>query len=169
MRPFFRLSSSALLVLLLAACVNRERLSSNVTTLNREVASYEDQTLLLNIVRRSLGEPMHFIAVPIIRDRSTTNVGANLNIPFGAAAPERSEISPSISLDERLNIEISPQSNQEFYKGFVSPVTAQTMSYYLRQDLPEEVVLSLMIDRIRLRSADAITCTGTIRSSRERS
>ncbi|HET6469883.1 MAG TPA: hypothetical protein VFG43_16035 [Geminicoccaceae bacterium] len=72
--------------MVLAACTGGGRLATAVTSLNKEIAQLQDQAVLLNILRRSRSQPIHFSTLSIVRGRSRISAGANLNIPFGRAA-----------------------------------------------------------------------------------
>lgn len=140
------------LTALLGACAGESRLSDSVVTLNEEVADLQNRTLLLNIVRRSLGHPLRFTTLSLIRGRDRVTTGAGFSIPFGGAAPARFEFNPSLNLDQGPSFELSTQDNEEFYQGLLSPIAIETINYYFQQDYPRELILLLMVDRIRVRT-----------------
>ena len=72
-------------------------LPEGAVSLNQEVAAAHDQMLLLNILRRSRREPMHFTAISQIRDRERVNGSVGLSIPFGGAAAANYNLDPSIT------------------------------------------------------------------------
>ncbi len=150
------LSSSigAFALVLLVGCAGGQRLSESMGTINREYGQLQDQALLLNIMRRSAGLPAHFASLTTIHGRNRATAGASLTLPFGGDASPAFEFSPSISLERGPNFEVSTQANKEFFRGYLAPVGAATANVYLRQDRQRELVLSLMIERIRLREPD---------------
>lgn len=71
-------------------------------------------------------------------------------MPFGGDAPARFDFNPHLSIEQGPSFEVSTQDNQEFYRGYSSPVDTTTIDYYLRQDHPKELILSLFLNRIRI-------------------
>ncbi|MBP0446938.1 hypothetical protein J8J14_19360 [Roseomonas sp. SSH11] len=140
------------MALLLGGCGN-ERLSEALGTINKEYGALQDQALLINILRRSLRLPAHFTTLTTVRGRNRVNAGASMSLPFGAEAPSRFEFNPNVSVEQGPTFEVSTQANKEFYQGYLAPVGVTTTHFYLRQDQPPELILSLMVERIRLREA----------------
>ncbi|MGQ9371108.1 hypothetical protein [Azospirillum sp. ST 5-10] len=141
-------------MVLLAGCSGGERLATAVAEINRDYGSLQDEILLVNILRRSVSLPAHFTALTTIRGRSRITAGADLTVPFGGDAPAQFDFRPHLSIDQGPSFEISTQDNQEFYRGYIAPIDTRTVDYYLRQDAPKELILSLFIDRIRIRRRD---------------
>ncbi|MEC9483476.1 MAG: hypothetical protein UMU75_09185 [Halomonas sp.] len=134
----------------LAGCAGK-RLSSSMASINREYGELQNEALLLNILRRSHSLPAHFTSLASIRGNSRMNAGANLSVPFGHGAPASFDLSPHLSMSQGPSFEVAMQDNQEFYRGYVAPIGPKTINYYLQQDMPEALLLSLFIDQIVIR------------------
>jgi hypothetical protein len=137
---------SAAVFVLLTGCVGTERLSSAMATINQDYSRLQDEALLLNVVRRSAALPAHFTTVTTIRGRSRFFAGANMNLPFGGDAPSDFSFSPHMSVEQGPGFDVSTQDNQEFYRGYVAPVSTASLAFMLRQDHPPELVLSLFLE-----------------------
>lgn len=138
--------------LLLAGCAGGERLSASMASINREYGELQNEALLLNILRRSASMPAHFTSLGIIRGRSRITAGADLSIPFGGQAPAQFDFNPNLSIVQGPAFEVLTQANQEFYRGYVAPIGTTAINYYLLQDFPKALVLSLFIDRIHIQT-----------------
>jgi len=140
-----RLVATALLGLLMG-CTGTERLDSAMATINQDYSRLQDEALLLNIVRRSASLPAHFTTVTTIRGRSRFRAGANLTLPFGGQAPSDFSFNPHMSVEQGPGFDVSTQDNQEFYRGYVAPISTVSLAFMLRQDYAPELILSLFIE-----------------------
>lgn len=145
----------AAVALTLTACAGSARLSEAVDSIHREYGELQDQALLRNILRRSVGLPAHFTSLTTVRGRDRIDAGASLKLPFGGGADPSFEFSPNLKVDRGPNFEISTQANKEFFRGYLAPVGTTTIHNHLRQSHATEVVLSLLVERITLREGTA--------------
>ncbi|WP_417787482.1 hypothetical protein [Stutzerimonas xanthomarina] len=137
---------------LLAGCTGTERLDSAMATINQDYSRLQDEALLLNIVRRSASLPAHFTTVTTIRGRSRFLAEANLTLPFGGEAPSDFSFNPHMSVEQRPGFDVSTQDNQEFYRGYVAPISTTSLAFMLRQDYPPELILSLFFESAHIQS-----------------
>lgn len=144
-----RLVATALLGLL-TGCTGTERLDSAVATINQDYSRLQDEALLLNIVRRSVSLPAHFTTVTTIRGRSRFFAGANLTLPFGGQAPSDFSFNPHMSVEQGPGFDVSTQDNQEFYRGYVAPISTASLAFMLRQDYAPELILSLFLESAQI-------------------
>ncbi|WP_407290793.1 hypothetical protein [Stutzerimonas zhaodongensis] len=144
-----RLVATALLGLL-TGCTGTERLDSAVATINQDYSRLQDEALLLNIVRRSVSLPAHFTTVTTIRGRSRFFAGANLTLPFGGQAPSDFSFNPHMSVEQGPGFDVSTQDNQEFYRGYVAPISTVSLAFMLRQDYAPELILSLFLESAQI-------------------
>ncbi|MGK9067380.1 hypothetical protein [Stutzerimonas chloritidismutans] len=135
---------------LLAGCAGTERLASAMATINQDYSRLQDEALLLNIVRRSANLPAHFTTVTTIRGRSRLFAGANMTLPFGGEAPSDFSFNPHLSVEQGPGFDVSTQDNQEFYRGYVAPISTTSLAFMLRQDYPAELILSLFLERVQI-------------------
>ncbi len=131
---------------LLAGCAGTERLDSAMASINQDYSQLQDEALLLNIVRRSASLPAHFTTVTTIRGRSRFFAGANLTLPFGGEAPSDFSFNPHMSVEQGPGFDVSTQDNQEFYRGYVAPISTTSLALMLRQDYAPELILSLFLE-----------------------
>ena len=139
--------------LALGGCAGDRQLAASATTLNREVATLQDQLVLLNIVRRSRRQPAHFTSLSVVRGRSRVTGGASLRVPFGVDAPSRFVFEPNLSAEVGPAFELSPLNSQEFYRGLLAPVGTAALAPYLRRWRSDAVILAVVIGEIRLRTS----------------
>lgn len=132
-----------------------DRLSDAVTHTANEIADARNRHLLLNIVRRGQGHPIHFTQLEIVRDRNRANVGADLSLSAGGDAGRRIGLAPFFELERRPQFEISPLNDKAFYRALLAPLALDTIRYFLQQPHRRELVLFLAIDELRLPEADA--------------
>ena len=136
--------------LLLGGCAGDKALSESVTTLNREVATLQDQQVLLNVRRRSWGQPAHFTSLSLVRGRNRASGGASLRVPSGADALSRFVFEPSFSTETGPAIELAPLNSQEFFRGPLTPVGTAALAPHLRRWRSAAVILAVVIGEIRL-------------------
>lgn len=147
-----RLIYAVSISLLLAGCAGTERLDTAMATINRDYSRLQDEALLLNIVRRSVSLPAHFTTVTTIRGRSRFFAGANLTLPFGGQAPSDFSLNPHMSVEQGPGFDVSTQDNQEFYRGYVAPISTASLAFMLRQDYAPELILSLFLESAQIQS-----------------
>jgi hypothetical protein len=138
------------LLSLLAGCTGTERLDSAMATINQDYSRLQDEALLLNIVRRSASLPAHFTTVTTIRGRSRFFAGANLTLPFGGDAPSDFSFNPHMSVEQGPGFDVSTQDNQEFYRGYVAPISTASLAFMLRQDYAPELIFSLFLESVHI-------------------
>ena len=135
---------------LLEGCTGTERLDSAMATINQDYSRLQDEALLLNIVRRSASLPAHFTTVTTIRGRSRFFAGADLTLPFGGQAPSNFSLNPHMSVEQGPGFDVSTQDNQEFYRGYVAPISTTSLAFMLRQDYAPELILSLFLESVQI-------------------
>ena len=145
-----RLITAISLTHLLVGCTGTERLDTAMATINQDYSRLQDEALLLNIVRRSASLPAHFTTVTTIRGRSRFVAGANLTLPFGGQAPSDFSFNPHMSVEQGPGFDVSTQDNQEFYRGYVAPISTASLAFMLRQDYAPELILSLFLESAQI-------------------
>lgn len=145
---------AAALLGLLAGCAGTERLDSAMATINQDYSRLQDEALLLNIVRRSASLPAHFTTMTTIRGRSRVFAGANLSVPFGGDAPSDFSFNPHMSVEQGPGFDVSTQDNQEFYRGYIAPISTASLELMLRQDHAPELVLSLFLESAHIQGPE---------------
>lgn len=115
-----------------------------------------NSNLLLNIVRAAKMMPMSFVEIPNI-----VGTGSLLTTPtLGGTVigvPGQSSIAPSFSmaLGRTFTFTQSSLENAEFTKQFILPIPVETINFFTRDNyLPDEVIFSLVVESIGIRTPD---------------
>lgn len=149
-------SACLLLGFMLGGCTGYEQLSGAVATLNREIATLQDEVVLLNILRRSEMMPAHFSSVPLIRGRNRVTSGAGLTLPFGPGSNSRNLFEPMIEAETGPGFDFAVLNNDEFLQAMRSPVSMATLAAFLRPERRRDAILTVAIGSIRWRTATAV-------------
>lgn len=130
---------------------------------------YQNNNLLLNIIRSSRNMPMSFLEIPSVvgtgNISETAGLGAflygvspgNAGGIFAAAANSSSNYynpSVSLSLGRSFNFTQSSLENSQFQKGFISNITPETMNAFTKDHIPSELLYTMVIDRFEVTSSD---------------
>lgn len=130
-----------------------DNFSDRVVNFNQQSAQAHNQELLLNIVRASRNEPLEITSLRDVQGTATVTGSANLNIPLVQSGGFSTGINP-ILLQTGTAISGGPifsldvLNTQEFYRGFLAPITTQTLDYYMHQGIPRGVLFYLMMRQI---------------------
>jgi hypothetical protein len=140
----------------LAACSVADQYSGRAVGYNVEAEQAQQQALLLNIVRASMGRPMQFTSVQTITGTASVMAsGGLLTIPFGphiAGTPNTGSLTGSVSGGPTFTVPVL--DTQEFYQGILSPIPGQILDLYLNSGYPRELIFSLFVERIVMRRLD---------------
>lgn len=144
-------------------------------TYQRTIEKYQNNNLLLNIIRSSQNMPMSFIDIPSVI--GTGNVSETAGISgliysasagsgpsglFTAAAGggyAASYYMPSVSLTlgRSFNFTQSSMENAQFEKEFLSTIPIQTIHYFNKRHTPREFIFTLAIDEIIIKEPNGTT------------
>ena len=124
---------------------------------------YQLNSILINIIRASNERPLSFLDIPSINGSgnvsTSPNLSASLNGLIGGVAggvTGINNISPSLSLSfgNSFNFSQSSLDNATFLRGFLSPIPVETAKLFISDNLPREVMFSLVIAAIEIKQAD---------------
>jgi hypothetical protein len=124
---------------------------------------YQLNSILINIVRASNERPLSFLDIPSINGSGsvTTNpsISGSMNGLIGGLAGGPAgiaSISPSLSLSfgNSFNFSQSSLDNATFLRGFLSQIPIETAKFFISDNLPREVMFSLIISSIEVKRAD---------------
>src|SRR6185369_6145969 len=139
----------------LAGCamLPKERLSSSTTDYNLVVEKVQNEMLLLNVVRASKRRPMYFTGFNLLRGSMSYNFDTgNMTVPFGKIGTGLNgaySIVPSVSYSTNPSFDLVVWDTKEFTAGIMTPVTMDTVYYYLVSlGWPKEMLLHLLVERI---------------------
>ena len=157
----------------LAACAVVDQYSGRAVVYNLQAEQAQEQALLLNVVRASLRRPMQFTGLQTITGTasasgSISGGGANTHQTpyislFGLTPPSSSTLVSSIvaanvggaaSLSGGPTFSVPVLDTQEFYQGFLAPVSGQLLDLYIQYGYPRDVLFNVMIEKIIVKRLD---------------
>lgn len=166
-----------ILVLALGGCAFRGPAVRMAVDHNDFVAQTTNQQTVLNILRASYREPMHFTSFSQVRGTVDVNAGAGLDYtnPPNSNGTEITEEMPgvdqpiskitekvtgslvgntwkpnlSVGVSTGTSFDIVINADEAFYRGIMSPLSPETVVFYLRQGIDGELLSHLMIGSIR--------------------
>ena len=131
------------------------------------VEQYTNDNILLNIVRTSQNMPMSFLDIPSIVGTGSVTGSASLGADIkstdpvsigGFFAPGAGTVyKPNVGMSvvNTFNFTQASLDNSQFMTAFLKQVPLETINFRGTEDnLPKEVLYSLLIDQIEIRSAD---------------
>jgi hypothetical protein len=156
----------ALIAALLAGCAAPSPSFLDMSQVYQsEIEKYQNNNLLLNIVRASKNMPLSFLDIPnVIGTGSlseTVGLGAFLYgsapssvsgffSPAAASAFGTSSYynpSASISVGRSFNFTLSSLQNAQFEKGFLQKITLDVVHFFTNDHVSKELLFLLLIDR----------------------
>lgn len=127
---------------------------------------YQLNSILTNIIRASNERPLSFLDIPSINGSgnvsTSPSLSASLNgfvagFPGGIAGVTNINPSLSLSFGNSFNFSQSSLDNATFLRGFLSPITIETAKFFISDNLPRELMFSLVISSIEIRHPDGKT------------
>jgi hypothetical protein len=157
----------------LAACAVVDQYSGRAVVYNLQAEQAQEQALLLNVVRASLRRPMQFTGLQSITGTASASgslTGGATNTvqkpfisAFGLAPPSSSTVIASLlastvggtaSVSGGPTFSVPVLDTQEFYQGFLNPISGQVFDLYLQFGYPRDVLYNLMIEKIIIKRLD---------------
>lgn len=160
-----RLITSILTVIALNGCTSP--VTPDFTEMSANYASileqYQLNSILINIIRASSERPLSFLDIPSINGSGNISTSPSLSgslngfvgaLPGGVSG--LTSISPSLSLSfgNSFNFSQSSLDNATFLRGFLSPISIETAKFFISDNLPRELMFSLVISSIEINHAD---------------
>ncbi len=161
-RRKLRVLGCAVLSLGLSACATMSDFSSWTVGYNNSVEQARNQLMLLNIVRASENMPLLFTGIQVVRGNGQTVVGGGLGITSTvqgtsvSGAPTNTTVvntlAPSVNLQvvSGFNFDVVVLDSAEFLQGLLTPISVLTFNHYVRQGIPEELLLHLLTEKITI-------------------
>ncbi len=167
---------------LLSACAAVDPVDNRYDNISRSWAKARNESIFLNLIRASYDDPLSFTTVSNVTP-SMTNV-SGLALPsfsvgppnclptFGAtglltsracsyvtgtpgAATGFNNTTANDSLTISSNFSVSTQETTAFYTGFLKPIDLLTLSYFIRQGYPAELLFWLFADSFQLEASNS--------------
>jgi hypothetical protein len=157
-----------LLSMVLSGCASVSPDFSDMSqSYQKSIEKYQNNNLLLNIVRSSKEMPLSFIDIPSVIGTGnitetaglsglfySNSAGSGLSGVFSAAAGSYTNPSLSLSLGRSFNFTQSSLANAQFEKEFLATIPIETINFFDRHHIPPELIFSLTIDSIEVSNPD---------------
>jgi hypothetical protein len=157
----------------LGACAIVDQYSGRAVVYNLQAEQAQEQALLLNVVRASLRRPMQFTGLQSITGTASasgsftggaTNTVSNplislfhinpTNTSSLVASALASNLSGTASMSGGPTFSVPVLDTQEFYQGFLNPISGQLFDLYLQFGYPRDVLFNLMIEKMIIKRLD---------------
>jgi len=128
---------------------------------------YQINMIFQNILRSSANRPVSFLDMPTINGSGSIGITPSVSAFFsGGALPYNSSYnviqgglssitpSTSLTLNNTFNFTQSSLDNALFWKGYLGELPKETVKYFSHNQIPKEVILSLVVDEITTIPAD---------------
>ena len=140
-------------VAILSGCVSPMALNRAVITYDEAVTDAGSQQLLINIVRASRNQPIHFTAVSSIAATFNFHLNAGASpAPGGLAGAVMMPVFGG-SISENPTISIVPIEGEEFTKRLLTPFPQSKLTLLLRQRYDIDLLLRMMAQEVRLQQS----------------
>ncbi len=145
---------------LLAACtmLPKEKIANSTIDYNLAVEKVQNEMLLLNVVRASKRRPMCFTGLNLLRGNMSYNFQTgSLTLPFGkigAGLDGSYSVAPSVGYSTSPSFDLAVLDTKEFTRGIMTPLSMETVDYYVQQGWPKEILFHLFINRIEKTESD---------------
>jgi len=148
-------------IAILCGCAVVDPVDSRYDTVDRSLAKARNEAILLNLVRASHDYPLSFVTVANVTPSLTNTTALGLPAfllgpktalavtpPYGEALLSSSTAANSTAVSTNFNI--STQETSAFYVGFLKPIDLTTLTYFIRQGYPSELLFWLFTDSFEL-------------------
>jgi len=152
----------ALVLLCLTACttpVNPDFLAMS-KKYSQILVQYQVDQIATNIIRTSREEPLSFLDMPNINgsgnvSQSVSNSASLSGVSIGQPTlygGSLTSLSASYSLSWGNSFSFSQASldNSAFWKAFLQPIKPESISYFLKHNIPIELLFNLTVDAIQI-------------------
>lgn len=161
----FRRGTTVLVAVALTGCASVVDIAERHVDANLVQERVMNQQLLLNVVRASHRQPLHFSRIPYIKLPLVTSAPWELTFPFGVVGAYGRNSAKSSVGGALITVELVPQDSQEFIQGITTPVRLSLMDFFLQQGWPKQLVLYLFVEEMRALTT-TVTCTAVIQDGK---
>lgn len=142
------LSGLFLAAALLSGCA-RVSLTNQALDFNKTVQQHRLDSLFLNVLRSAHREPMAMTSINLLTTTNQRSTSAGLAFPFGplSRGAYAADLDARFSQTPRLDLLIL-DNDDAFVKGFMNPVTTETISYFLHQGWNSKLLAYLLIESL---------------------
>lgn len=127
---------------------------------------HQRNTILINIMRAAYDMPMTFTDIPTVLGQGMAQgqAGLTANIMsldpttfpgfFSAAPQSNASLQAGLTVSRQFSFSLSSLDNQQFTKGFLTPVTLDNVHFFAQSSqLSKDLLFSLLINSIEINEA----------------
>ena len=151
-------------VLLGVSCSSSVDFSEFTAGYDKAIQKSTERNVLLNIVRSSRNQPLHFTSISGVSGSTDFDVGsANIFSPFNQLFSwSRAEVGATGTLNtpsftQTSSVGVSPLNTSEFLSGLLTQLSPTTISFYTAQGIPKELLLHLVIESVEISTSQSTT------------
>ena len=145
---------------------NDAKFSKISFTYAQNLAQYETDGILMNIISASEERPLSFLDIPSINGSGNISTSPSIGGTLVASNPGNligniSNLSPSLGLSfgTSFNFTQSSLDNATFWKGILTPIPLKFAKYFRTNRIPKELLFTLLIDSIDFKKPDGTVTT----------
>jgi len=147
-------------VAFLSGCstIQKKDMATTTTDFNIVVEKAQNEMLLLNIIRASKRNPMHFTGFSQLKGSLSYGIGTGaLGITFGPGINNSYTFGPSATYTTNPVFDVNVWDNKEFISGILSPGTVENMNYYIETlGWPRDMILHLFVRKIETKGGEEV-------------
>jgi hypothetical protein len=137
----------------LSGCGTEVHVADELTTFNEAQQKGTAQLVLLNILRARERQPLAYSHFDVLRGGISGSGSAGLSVPFGPGAAANA-LATGIGVTPGISQDVKPQDDQDFYRGILTPLSAETWALYQDQDWDPDLLFHLFVEDIKLTKDD---------------
>ena len=139
-----------ILALCAGGCTLAKPLSRHAVSYNLAVESAQNGMLFLNVLRASQRMPMYFTDIGGITAGIGYDLkGGSLSLVEGSSDSQTFGL-PQVTYKNNPTMEVRVRDDQEFMRGTLAQINPRTLGYFLEQGWNQELLLHLLVERVRL-------------------
>jgi hypothetical protein len=146
--------------LLLSGCGTESHVADELTTFNEAQQKGTSQLVLLNILRARERQPLAYSHFDVLRGGISGSTSAGLSVPFGPGAAANA-LATGVGITPGISQDVKPQDDQDFYRGILTPLSAETWALYQDQDWNPDLLFHMFVEDIKLSRDDYQTVAQT--------
>lgn len=145
MRSWF--SVAAVAAFGLCGCAATTTTNKVAVDYNRFFQRSRDEVLVDNILRAAAREPLQFSTMGTVTGGVRNSGSISLPLANLIGGKDPFGISPGVTVNEGVNpaVTIVPLADKDFTAGILTPVSLDTMNYFLNQGWDPELILTLTV------------------------
>ena len=146
----------ALAASLLAGCGTQGPIADELTTFNEAQQKGTAQLVLLNVLRARERQPLAYSHFDVLRGGISGSSSAAFGVPFGPGVSSLSAntVSAALGISPGISQDVKPQDDQDFYRGILTPLSAETWALYQDQDWDPDLLFHMFVEDIKLTQDD---------------